>query len=203
MLLVSSGPRAYDHYAISISDILQIATQSRANGAQCNSVLDWHSHDRDRVRTKTLRHGPKTALAQSYGLGSRTLFNARPTFEAIITRRRSRRPIFQPKRHKAIPTSMKQAMLSIPCTICPSSALKSAPSLTLTNPVIAPIKQKSIAAHEAFPKFTYHSSWFLTKGSKRCAQNAKFLLTVGKYLFATGLQFNRMTHFFEAFGAES
>ena len=42
-----------------------------------------------------------------------------------------------------------------------------------------------------------------TKGSKRCAQNAKFLLTVGKYLFATGLQFNRMTHFFEAFGAES
>lgn len=50
------------------------------------------------ARFVTFRVGPKTALAQSYGLGSRTLCNARPTFEAIITRRRSRRPIFQPKR---------------------------------------------------------------------------------------------------------
>jgi hypothetical protein len=69
---------------------------------------------------------------------SRTLCNARPTFEAIITRRRSRRPIFQPKRQKAIPTSMKQAMLSTPCTICPPSVLKKAPLLSPTNPVIAP-----------------------------------------------------------------
>jgi hypothetical protein len=56
---------------------------------------------------------------------------------------------------------MKQAMLSIPCTICPPSLLKNAPSLKLTNPVIAPrmkvvpIKQKSITCPGAFKK-TYH-----------------------------------------------
>jgi hypothetical protein len=72
------------------------------------------------------RH-PKTDLAQSYGLGSRTLCNARPTFEAIITRRRSRRPIFQPKHQKAAPTNAKQAMLSTPCTICPPSPQKNSP----------------------------------------------------------------------------
>jgi hypothetical protein len=94
---------------------------------------------------------PKTALAQSYGLGSRTLCNARPTFEAIIRRRRSRRPTFQPKRQKATPTSTKQAMLSTPCTICSPSVLKNAPLLSSTNPVIAPrimvapSKQKSVA----------------------------------------------------------
>ena len=39
--------------------------------------------------------------------------------------------------------------------------------------------------------------------SEPCAQNGKFSLTVSKCLFATGLQFNRMTHLFEAFSAES
>ena len=87
------------------------------------------------------------------------LCNLRPTFEAIKTRRRSSRPIFQPKRQKATPTSVKQAMLSTPCTICPPSPQKNAPSLK-ANPMIAqrmmvaPIKQKSIA-HEVFQK-TYH-----------------------------------------------
>ena len=60
--------------------------------------------------------------------------NLRPTCEAIKTRRRSSRPIFQPKRQKAAPTSMKQAMLSAPCTICPASRQKTASP----NPMIAP-----------------------------------------------------------------
>jgi hypothetical protein len=40
-------------------------------------------------------------------------------------------------------------------------------------------------------------------GSKPCAQNVKFLLTVSKCRFATGLQSNRMTDFFGASSAES
>jgi hypothetical protein len=108
-------------------------------------------------RTKTLRDAPKTVLAQSYGLGSRTLSNARPTFEPIITRRRSRRPIFQPKRQKASPTSMKQATLSIPCTICPPSVLKNAPSLSsTTNPVIAPRIMVAPSKRQSIPS-TRHS----------------------------------------------
>jgi hypothetical protein len=84
------------------------------------------------------------------------LCNLRPTFETIKTRRRSSRPIFQPKRQKAAPTSVKQAMLSAPCTICPPSPQKDAPSLK-ANPIIAlrmmvaPIRQKSIA-REVFQK---------------------------------------------------
>jgi hypothetical protein len=108
---------------------------------------------------KSLRH-TKTAPAQGYCRGSRCLCNARPTFEPIITRRKSRRPIFQPKRQKATPTSMKHAILSTPCTICPLTDLKNACSLTLKNPVIAPrmmvpIKQKSITCPGASKK-TYH-----------------------------------------------
>jgi hypothetical protein len=136
-------------------------------------------------RTKTVRHGPKTALAQSYGLGSRTLCNARPTFEAIITRRRSRRPIFQPKRQKATPTSMKQAMLSTPCTICPPSVLKNAPLVSSTNPasapkiMVAPSKQKSVT-RTRYSRITYHSLMVPYKGSKPCAQAGKFSLIVSK-----------------------
>jgi hypothetical protein len=70
--------------------------------------------------------------------------------------------------------------------------------------MMVPIKQKSIAAHEGHSQnLLIIPRGSLPKGSKRCAQNAKFLLTVGKYLFATGLQFNRMTHFFEALSTES
>jgi hypothetical protein len=58
------------------------------------------------------------------------------------------------------------------------------------------------SAHEVFPKY-WHSLVVPDRGSKHCAQTAKFSLTVSKYRFATGLQSNRMTHFFEAFSAES
>jgi len=60
-------------------------------------------------------------------------------------------------------------MLSIPCTICPPSPRKNAPSLKSTNPVIAPriivvlIRQKSIACREAFKKLII-VSWLLTRG---------------------------------------
>ena len=104
----------------------------------------------------------------SYGPPSRSLCNARPTFEPIITRRKSRRPIFQPKRQKATPTSMKQAMLSTPCTICPPSVLRNAPLLSSTNPVIAPrimvapSKRNSIARTK-YSQDTVIFSWLLAE----------------------------------------
>jgi hypothetical protein len=58
------------------------------------------------------------------------------------------------------------------------------------------------SAPEVFPRYC-HSLVVACRDSKPCAQNGKFSPTVSKYLFATGLEFNRMTHFFEAFGAES
>ena len=75
------------------------------------------------------------------------LCNLRPTFEAIKTRRRSSRPIFQAKRQKATPTSVKHAMLSAPCTICPASRQKNASPNPMIAPrvMVVPIKQKSVA----------------------------------------------------------
>jgi hypothetical protein len=58
------------------------------------------------------------------------------------------------------------------------------------------------SAHEVFPKYC-HSLVVLYTGSKPFAETAKFSLTVSKYLFATGLQLNGMTHLFEAFSVES
>ena len=58
------------------------------------------------------------------------------------------------------------------------------------------------SAHEVFPKYC-HSLVVPDKDSKPCAQNGKFPLTVSKCLFATGLQFNGVTHFFEAFSVKS
>ena len=75
------------------------------------------------------------------------LCNLRPTFEAIKTRRRSSRPIFQPKRQKTDATSVKQAMLSAPCTICPASPRKNASPNPMIAPrmMLVPFKEKSIA----------------------------------------------------------
>ena len=84
---------------------------------------------------------------------------------------KSSKPIFQPKRQKATPTSTKQAMLTIPCTICPPSVLKSLPLLNSRNPVIAPrsivapSKPKSIAC-------TRHSKILFSRqefASRTCA----------------------------------
>ena len=58
------------------------------------------------------------------------------------------------------------------------------------------------SAHEVLKKLII-LSWFLNKGSKSCAQNGQFSLIIGKYLFASGLEFNRMNHFFEGFSPES
>ena len=63
-------------------------------------------------------------------------------------------------------------MLSIPCKICPPNVLKNPPSLRSANLVIiprirvVPMKGKSIG-HTKY-------SCFLKKGSKPCAQKAKF-----------------------------
>jgi hypothetical protein len=143
-----------------------------------------HSRSSQKHAQESLRHAPKQLLA-GYCQESRSLCNARPTFEPIITRRKSRRPIFQPKRQKATPTSMKQAMLSTPCTICPPSVLKNAPLLGSTNPVIAPTimvapsKLKSIT-RTRYSRITYHYLVVPYKGSKPCAQNGKFSLIVSK-----------------------
>ena len=45
---------------------------------------------------------------------------------------------FPAEARKTIPTSMKQAILSTPWTICPPSVLKRLLPLSSTNPVIAP-----------------------------------------------------------------
>jgi hypothetical protein len=50
------------------------------------------------------------------------------------------------------------------------------------------------SAPEVFPRYC-HSLVVACRDSKPCAQNGKFLPTVSKYLFATGLQLNGMTTF--------
>jgi hypothetical protein len=61
---------------------------------------------------------------------------------------------------------------------------------------------ESHSAHHVFPRYC-HFLVVACRDSKPCAKNEEFSLTVSKYLVATALQFNRMTHLFEAFSAES
>jgi len=58
------------------------------------------------------------------------------------------------------------------------------------------------SAPEVFPRYC-HFLVVACRESKPCAQNGKFSPTVSKYLFATRLQLNWMTHLFEAFSVES
>jgi hypothetical protein len=96
------------------------------------------------------------------------LRNVRPTCEAVKTRRRSSRPIFQPKRQKTAPTSVKQAMLSIPCTICPPSPKRMVPH---RNQRICDRAKNDGGANQAENHSGHETqktliilSWFLTRG---------------------------------------
>jgi hypothetical protein len=127
------------------------------NAKEAVFAVDDSGREKDSAaqRKKLLATGYKSDFFLKYPC------NVRPICEVIKTRRRSNTPIFQPNRKKAAPTSVKQATLSTPCTICPPSPQKQAPSLKSANPVIAarmivmPIKQKSIARGRYSKKLSF------------------------------------------------